>query len=331
MEAGSMRHYLVTGAAGFIGARLAEMALEQGHTVTGVDNLNDAYDVRVKEYRLRRLQALKGFTFERLDISDREILNPHSPIFNRKFDAVINLAARAGVRASVEDPWGFVQTNVVGTLNLLELCRQRGIPKFLTASTAGVYGDKAPRPTPEEADTDHPLQPYAASKKGAEMLCHAYHRLHGLDVSVVRYFNVYGPAPRPDMVIFRFAKWLTEGQPLELFGDGEQSRGFTYLDDIVRGTLAALQPLGFEIINLGGHQPLSLNELIRILEKIIGKKAQVRHLPANPADIRASLANVDKARRMLGWQPQVGLEEGIGRLVDWYNAERAWARDVVQP
>ncbi len=326
-----MADYLVTGAAGFIGARLAEMAIEQGHTVTGVDTLNDAYDVRVKEYRLRRLQALKGFTFVRADISDRSILNPQSSILNRQFDAVVNLAARAGVRASVADPWVYVQTNVVGTLNLLELCHQRGIPKFLTASTAGVYGEDAPRPTPETADTDHPLQPYAASKKGAEMLCHAYHRLHGLDVSVVRYFNVYGTAPRPDLVIFRFAKWLTEGQPLELFGDGEQSRGFTYLDDIVHGTLAALQPLGYEIINLGGHQPLSLNELIRLLEMIIGKKAQVKRLPANPADVRASLADVSKARRLLGWQPQVGLEEGIRRLVDWYNAERAWACQVVQP
>jgi UDP-glucuronate 4-epimerase len=321
-----MANYLVTGAAGFIASRLAEVMLEQGHTVTGVDNLNDAYDVRMKEFRLRRLQALPGFTFHKLDISDRTAVETLPA-----FDAVVNLAARAGVRASVENPWVFYESNVLGTLNLLELCKRRGIPKFLTASTAGVYGDKAPRPTPEDADTDHPLQPYAASKKASEVLAHSYHALHGLDVTVVRYFNVYGPAPRPEMVIFRFAKWIMEGQPVELFGDGEQSRGFTYLDDIVRGTLAALKPLGFEIINLGGHQPLNLNELIRILEKMIGRKAQVKQLPVNPADIRASLANVDKARRLLGWQPQVGLEEGIGRLVDWYRAERDWARLTIQP
>jgi UDP-glucuronate 4-epimerase len=321
-----MANYLVTGAAGFIGARMVEVLLEQDHTVTGVDNLNDAYDVRMKEYRLRKLQALSGFTFHKLDISDRAAVE-NLPAF----DAVVNLAARAGVRASVENPWVFYESNVLGTLNLLELCRQRGIPKFLTASTAGVYGDKAPRPTSEEADTDHPLQPYAASKKASEVLAHAYHALHGLDVTVVRYFNVYGPAPRPEMVIFRFIKWITEGQPVELFGDGEQSRGFTYLDDIVRGTIAALKPLGFEIINLGGHQPLSLNELIRILEKMIGKKAQVKQLPANPADIRASLANVEKAKRILDWQPEVGLEDGIGRLVEWYNVERTWACDTVKP
>ena len=321
-----MANYLVTGTAGFIGARTVEMLVEQGHTVTGVDNLNDAYDIRMKEYRLRKLQALPGFTFQKLDISKRASVEELP-----NFDAVINLAARAGVRASVENPWAFYEANVIGTLNLLELCRQRGIPKFLTASTAGVYGNKAPRPTPEEADTDHPLQPYAASKKASEVLSHAYHALHGVDVTVVRYFNVYGPAPRPDMVIFRFAKWIMEGQPIELFGDGEQSRGFTYLDDIVRGTIAALKPLGYEIINLGGHQPLNLNELVRILEKIIGKKAQIKQLPANPADIRASLANVEKARRILGWRPEVGLEDGIARLVDWYNVERSWAKEVVRP
>lgn len=321
-----MANYLVTGAAGFIGSRVSEMLVEQGHVVTGVDNLNDAYDVRMKEYRLRKLQRLSGFAFHKLDISRCAVLEKLPA-----FDAVINLAARAGVRASVADPWAFYETNVTGTLNLLEFCCQRGVPKFLTASTAGVYGDKAPRPTPEEADTNHPLQPYAASKKASEVLCYAYHKLHGLDVTIVRYFNVYGPAPRPDMVIFRFVKWITEGQPVELFGDGEQSRGFTFLDDIVNGTIAALKPLGFEIINLGGHQPLTLNELIRILEKQIGRKAQVQQLPPNPADIRASLANVEKAKRILGWQPQISLEEGIGRLVDWYNAERDWAKEVATP
>ncbi len=326
-----MASYLVTGAAGFIGARLAEMALEQGHTVTGVDNLNDAYDVRMKEYRLRRLQALKGFTFERLDISDREILDPHAPIFNRKFDAVINLAARAGVRASVEDPWVFVQTNIVGTLNLLELCHRQGIRKFILASTSSIYGANAPLPTPETADSDHPLQPYAASKKGAEALCHSYHALYGLDVSVVRYFTVYGPSGRPDMSMFRFVKWIQEGQPVQLYGGGEQSRGFTFVDDIGRGTLAALKPLGYEIINLGGHEAATLNGVIRLIERQTGKPARVEHRPANPADVLANQADVSKARRLLGWQPLVGLEEGIGRLVDWYNAERAWARDVVQP
>ncbi len=326
-----MANYLVTGAAGFIGARVTEMLLEQGHAVTGVDNLNAAYDVRVKEYRLGRLQSQTGFTFVKQDISSREILRPKSLLLNRKYDAVINLAARAGVRASVEDPWVFVETNMLGTLNLLELSQRQGIRKFVLASTSSIYGADAPLPTPETADSDHPLQAYAASKKGAEALCHSYHSLYGIDVTVVRYFTVYGPAGRPDMSMVRFVKWITEGEPVQLYGDGRQSRGFTYVDDIARGTLAALKPLGYEIVNLGGHEVISMNALIAMIEKRIGKKALIEHHSPNPADMLANQADVGKAHRLLGWQPEVGLEEGISRLVDWYNAERSWASEAVKP
>lgn len=318
-----MANYLVTGAAGFIGSRVTEMLIEQGHTVTGVDNLNDAYDVRMKEYRLRKLQALPGFIFQKLDISDRAALEALPT-----FEAVINLAARAGVRASVENPWVFVETNVTGTLNLLELCRRNGIRKFILASTSSIYGAKAPLPTPETADSDHPLQPYAASKKAAEVMCHAYHSLYDIDVSVVRYFTVYGPAGRPDMSMFRFAKWVSEGQPVHLYGTGEQSRGFTYVDDIARGTIAALKPLGYEIINLGGHEVITMNALIAILEKHIGRKAIIESHPPNPADMLTSHADVTKARQLLNWQPKVGLEEGLTRLVEWYRVEREWAKEV---
>lgn len=320
-----MANYLVTGAAGFIGARLTEMLLEQGHSVTGVDNLNDSYDVRVKEYRLRRLQALPNFTFRKLDVSDRGAMEKLPA-----FDAVFNLAARAGVRASVEDPWSFLETNVVGTLNLLELCRRRKISKFILASTSSIYGANAPLPTPETADSDHPLQPYAASKKGAEALCHSYHALYGIDVTVVRYFTVYGPAGRPDMSMFRFVKWIHEGEPVQLFGDGNQSRGFTYVDDICRGTIAALKPLGFEIINLGGHEVIAINALLALMEKIIGKKAILERRPPNPADMLTNQADVRKARQLLGWEPQVSLQEGIQRLADWYTTERSWAREVIK-
>ncbi|HEX7621785.1 MAG TPA: NAD-dependent epimerase/dehydratase family protein [Anaerolineales bacterium] len=318
-----MANYLVTGAAGFIGSRVTEMLIEQGHAVTGVDNLNDAYDVRMKEYRLRKLQALPGFIFQKLDISDRAALEALPT-----FEAVINLAARAGVRASVENPWVFVETNVTGTLNLLELCRRNGIRKFILASTSSIYGAKAPLPTPETADSDHPLQPYAASKKAAEVMCHAYHSLYDIDVSVVRYFTVYGPAGRPDMSMFRFAKWVSEGQTVHLYGTGEQSRGFTYVDDIARGTIAALKPLGYEIINLGGHEVISMNALIAILEKHIGRKAIIESHPPNPADMLTSHADVTKARQLLNWQPKVGLEEGLTRLVEWYRVEREWAKEV---
>jgi UDP-glucuronate 4-epimerase len=320
-----MARYLVTGAAGFIGSRVSEMLLEQGHTVTGVDNLNDAYDVRMKEYRLHKLQVLPGFQFEKLDISRREEV---SRLGAEKFAAVINLAARAGVRDSVADPWTFLETNLTGTLNMLEFCRQRGVPKYIQASTAGIYGSNPPLPTPETAGSDLPLQPYAASKKGAEVLCHAYHFMHGLDITIFRYFTVYGPAGRPDMVMFRFAKWILEDQPVQLYGSGEQSRGFTYLDDIVRGTILGLRPMGYEIFNLGGHETMTINQMIAMLEELAGRKARVERHAAHKADILANWADITKARQVLGWEPQVPLAEGVKRLVEWYRAERSWASQV---
>jgi UDP-glucuronate 4-epimerase len=318
-----MAGYLVTGAAGFIGARVSEELLKLGHFVTGVDNLNDAYDIRMKEYRLRRLQALPGFSFLKVDISDRSQLESLP-----SFDAVINLAARAGVRASVCDPWSFLNTNVTGTLNILEHCRRKAINKFVLASTSSIYGAHAPLPTPETADSDHPLQPYAASKKAAEAICHSYHSLYGIDVSVLRYFTVYGSAGRPDMSMFRFTRWISEGEPLQLYGDGEQSRGFTYVDDIAAGTVAALKPLGYEIINLGGHEVITMNHLIALLEDAIGRKAIIQKLPPNLADMHANQADVSKAGRLLGWKPSITLKEGVKKLVEWYNSERSWASKI---
>lgn len=323
-----MARYLVTGAAGFIAASVCNMLLADGHTVIGVDNMNTAYDVRLKEYRLKKLAAISGFHFHKADISQRdsllELMEQNGP-----FDAVINLAARAGVRASVENPWAFVETNLTGTVNLLEACRQHGIPKFILASTSSVYGADAPQPTPETANSDHPLQPYSASKKAAEVMCHSYHYLYGLDVSIFRYFTVYGPAGRPDMVMFRFAQWISEGRPVLLNGDGNQSRGFTYVDDIARGTIAGLKPLGYEIINLGGHEPITINEMIERLEDLIGRSARVERRPSHKADMLSNLADVSKARRLLGWEPQVNLADGMRQLVEWYQSERNWASQVI--
>jgi len=324
-----MSHYLVTGAAGFIGARTSELLLARGDTVTGIDNLNDAYDPRMKEYRLRKLEQLPGFTFVRADISDRNIIQ-HSSLITH-FDGVIHLAARAGVRFSVENPWVFVESNVLGTLNMLEVARQSGNCKFILASTSSIYGANPPYPTPETASSSEPLQPYAASKKGAESLTHSYHHLYGIDTTILRFFTVYGPAGRPDLALFRFVQWIIEGRPVRINGDGTQSRGFTYIDDIVRGILAALQPVGYEIINLGGHEVITINDLVTLIEDITSKKATVQYGPPNLADMFTNWADVSKARDLLGWQPEYDMRRGTEKLVEWYMQERHWAKDVLTP
>ena len=325
-----MSNYLITGAAGFIGAHTAETLITQGHTVTGLDNLNDAYDPRVKEYRLKRLQSLPGFTFHKLDISEREtILGPRSALNGQHFDGIINLAARAGVRFSVENPWAFLESNTTGTLNMLELCRLTGNGKFILASTSSIYGANPPYPTTESASSSEPLQPYAASKKGAEVMTHAYHHLYGIDATILRFFTVYGPAGRPDLAIFRFVQWAMEGRPILINGDGNQSRGFTYIDDIVRGLIAALKPVGYEVINLGGHEVITINNLVTLVEDLTGKKTEVIHGPPNPADMFTNWADVSKARELLGWSPEFDMRAGVSKLVEWYLQERDWAKDII--
>lgn len=322
-----MAHYLLTGVAGFIAARVAKMLLESGHTVVGLDNMNDAYDVRMKEHRLGELRGFDRFEFHHVDISDWGAVEGITKE-THDIEAVINLAARAGVRASVENPWVYVDTNITGTLNLLEFCQRNEVPKFILASTSSIYGADAPLPTPETANSAFPLQAYAASKKGAEAMCHAYHHLYDIDVSIVRFFTVYGPAGRPDMSIFRFIRWITESEPVQLFGDGEQSRGFTYIDDIARGVIQALSPVGFEIFNLGGHEEITMNKLITLIERKVGVEAKVVHHPFPKADMLANLADVSKAGKLLGWEPAVSLEEGISRTIAWYEANRDWASQL---
>ncbi len=324
-----MGHFLVTGVAGFIASKVTEFLLVEGNSVVGVDNLNQAYDVRLKDWRLAQLSGQPGFQFHRLDIAHRdqlEALCKNHPA--RSFDAVINLAARAGVRQSVENPWVYYETNVTGTLNLLELCRAFGVRKFVLASTSSLYGAENRCPFREDDNTDGPLSPYAASKKAAEALTYAYHHLHGLDVTVLRYFTVYGPAGRPDMALFRFAQWIHEGRPVTVYGDGQQSRDFTYVDDVARGTLAGLRPLGYEVINLGSDEPVVLMDAIRLVERLVGKEAQLEFELRHRADMLATWADIGKARELLDWQPQVGFEEGVQSLVEWYQAHRDWAKEV---
>ena len=326
-----VKNYLVTGCAGFIASRVVEMLVEAGDIVIGVDNLNDAYDPRLKQWRLARLQTHRNFRFHRVDVTDRAALealfleDAKSGGASRAqgpYSAVVNLAARAGVRASVENPWIYYQTNVDGTLNLLEMCRRFGVKKFLLASTSSLYGAHNPVPFREDADTNRPLSPYAASKKAAETLAFTYHYLYGLDVSIPRYFTVYGPAGRPDMSVFRFVRRIAEGEPIVLFGDGTQERDFTYVDDIARGTIAALQPCGYEIVNLGGDRPVRLSAIIDQIAALVGRRPRIERRPAHPADVPATWADIGKARQLLGWSPEVPVEEGLRRCVEWYRENR---------
>ncbi len=327
--------YLVTGCAGFIASKVVERLLEAGHEVVGLDNLNPAYDPRLKEWRLQQLQKRAGFRFRGIDITDRAALEE---LFRSAaeaatgagetagpFAAVVNLAARAGVRPSVENPWVYYQANCDGTLNLLDLCRRFGVKKFLLASTSSLYGAHNPLPYSEDADTNRPLSPYAASKKAAETLAYTYHYLHGIDVSIVRYFTVYGPAGRPDMSIFRFIRWIDQGKPLVLYGDGNQQRDFTYVDDIARGTVAALAPCGYEVINLGGDRPVAMSAIIDQIASLVGKRPVLDRRPAHPADVPATWANIVKAKRLLGWSPEISIEEGLKRSVAWYRDHQALA------
>ncbi len=318
--------YLVTGCAGFIGWKVTEFLLEMGHTVIGIDNINTAYDTQVKQWRLQQLEGTPNFQFHRTNICDRTGLQK---LFNTSYDAVINLAARAGVRQSVENPWVYVDTNVTGTLNLLELCREFDVQKFVLASTSSLYGANNELPFSEEANTDGPLSPYAASKKGAESLCHSYHHLYGIDVTIFRFFTVYGPAGRPDMSAFRFVQWISEGKPVIVYGDGKQSsRDYTYLEDIARGVIAGLKPLNYEVINLGSDSPIVLIDTIRLIEGLVGKEAELSHQPFHPADVRATWADIRKAEKLLDWRPQVTFREGITALVEWYQANREWAKNI---
>ena len=344
------RPILVTGAAGFIGSKVAELLLAEGHTVVGVDNLNDYYDVRLKNHRANNLlgqaenprtpptltensaglakanSADGQFHFYHLDIENQQSVDA---LFEaHEFASILNLAARAGVWHSMENPYVYMSTNTVGTLNLLEAMRRREVNKMVLASTSSLYAGQE-MPFVETQPVNTPISPYAATKKAAELMAHSYHYLYGLDISVVRYFTVFGPCGRPDMSMFRFIEWILNEKPIELFGDGEQSRDFTYVDDIARGTIAAQKEVGYEVINLGGgNNPVSINWLIKQFETALAKRATVKHLPLHKTNLKSSWADIAKAKRLLDWEPQVSLEDGIRKTVEWHQANRAWLDDI---
>ncbi|BAI80313.1 NAD-dependent epimerase/dehydratase [Deferribacter desulfuricans SSM1] len=316
---------LLTGAAGFIGYFTAKKLLNDGHKVIGVDNLNDYYDVRLKEYRKNELLKNENFQFYKLDISNYDSL---SVLFqNHKFDAIINLAARAGVRYSIENPFVYFETNSTGTLNLLELAKDYGVNKFVLASTSSLYAGQE-MPFTEDKPVNTPISPYAASKKSAEVTAYTYHYFYGIDVSVVRYFTVYGPAGRPDMSVFRFISQIYKDEPIIVYGDGSQSRDFTYVEDIADGTVKALKEIGYEIINLGNNNPNKLIDMIKYVEELLGKKAKIINKDFHKADMMATWADITKAKELLGWEPKVDLKTGLENTVNWFLDNKDFAFDI---
>ncbi|MCX7651798.1 MAG: NAD-dependent epimerase/dehydratase family protein [Bacteroidia bacterium] len=312
---------LLTGAAGFIGSYTAERLLRAGHEVIGIDNLNDYYSPSLKKYRLQRLYQHQGFSFHCVDISDWLSL---SGVFEliRPIDAVINLAARAGVRASLQSPAVYHHTNATGSLYLLELMRRYEIGRYVLASTSSLYAG-TPLPFTEDRPVNTPISPYAASKKAAEMYAYTYHYHYGIHVAILRYFTVYGPAGRPDMSIFRFIEWVYRGEPLQLYGDGSQSRDFTYVEDVAAGTVAALSVRGYEVFNIGGGKaPTSLLEAIDHIQKRLGKKAHIIQHPFPKADLMHTQAEIQKAQNQLGWTPQIDFWTGLDLTIDWHLAHR---------
>ena len=321
---------LVTGCGGFIGSNVSRVLVESGHCVTGLDIVHPGASPLVRG-RLRDIAGKSGFAYRTADIRDHESIRSafHDRFASSSISAVIHLAAKAGVRASVEDPRSCYETNVLGTLNLLELCREFEVSQFVLSSTSSVYGIQGGGPMSEDVLGNRPLSPYAASKSAAETLLHSYHYLHGMDAVVLRYFTVYGPGGRPDMSVFRFIRAIAEGDPVTVYGDGTQRRDFTYVDDIARGTVAALGLRGFQAINLGNDRPVSVNELIGIIEGAVGRSALVQYHERHDSDPSLTWADIGRAQRLLGWAPEVGIEEGTRRTVAWYMENREWAKNLV--
>jgi len=319
-----MEKILLTGCSGFIASKVAEKLLQDGCRVLGLDEMNEYYDVRLKKHRLEKLSQHRNFEFIQQDISRPEtgdIVSSFMP------SAIINLAARAGVRASMQDPFIYFRANLTGTLVLLEAARKHGIKNFVLASTSSVYAGEE-MPFSEKCPVNRPISPYAASKKSAEVTCYTYHYLYGMDITVFRYFTVYGPAGRPDMSIFKFIKLIEGGLPITVYGDGTQQRDFTYVDDIAEGTKRGASLKGFNTINLGGNHPNSLNELIALIEKYVGKKARIIYKDFEKTDIYATWADIEKAGSLLGWKPETGLEAGVRQTVEWYRKNYSWAKDI---
>jgi UDP-glucuronate 4-epimerase len=327
---------LVTGAAGFIGFHLCKRLLTDGYHVTGIDNMNPYYDVGLKQARLERLNPFKNFTFYKTDLSDRSELEK---IFqNTRFDVFVNLAAQAGVRYSIENPNAYVESNLVGFINVLEGCRQHKIKHLVFASSSSVYGANTKMPFSVHHNVDHPVSLYAATKKANELMAHTYSHLYGLHCTGLRFFTVYGPWGRPDMALFLFTKAILEEKPIKVFNHGNMQRDFTYIDDIIEGVVRVMGRLPepnpswsgenpdpgtsynrYKIYNIGNNNPVELMEFITVIENAIGRKAKKEMLDLQPGDVPATYADIDDLINDVGFKPQTPIEKGIGRFLDWYK------------
>jgi UDP-glucuronate 4-epimerase len=319
-----MNKYVVTGAAGFIASVVSIKLLESGYEVVGIDNLNDAYDMRIKNWRLTKLQEYPNFQFLHSDIA---IANPvWADTFNGAA-SVIHLAGRAGVRQSVADPHIYIESNVIGTLNVLEAVKKYNIDNMVIASTSSVYGIGNPQPYSENSESSKVLSPYAASKKSAETIAYAYHHLYNLNIQVLRFFTVYGPAGRPDMSIFRFIKGISDGTEILLYGDGGE-RDFTYVEDIADGVCRATSINGYNTINLGGDSPVKIKNIIELIEYETGNSALIKIEGRDPADVPSTWANISNAKKILSWEPNISIEIGIAKSVKWYKDNHDWAQNI---
>ena len=312
---------LITGAAGFIGSTTAEQLIKEGHQVIGVDNFDPYYDCKIKENNIKALQKSSLFSLYELDILDYE---KFEKVFKEnKIDYVLHLAAKAGVRPSIEDPIGYQNVNNLGTNNLYELCRKYGVKKLVLASSSSVYGNNKVVPFKETDVVDYAISPYAASKKANEVLAHVYHSLFDMDIILLRFFTVYGPRQRPDLAINKFTRLILNNEPIPLYGDGTTSRDYTYIDDIVSGILLSFKYLKehqnvYEIINLGSNNPISLIEMVQTIEKVLNKNAIINRLPMQPGDVDITYADISKAKKLLGYNPSITFKEGIEQFANWY-------------
>ncbi len=312
---------LVTGAAGFIGSHLCERLLADGRGVVGLDNFDGFYDPEVKWANLAGCMEDERFQLVQADIRDPHPIN--SILANRDVEIVVHLAARAGVRPSIEEPVLYNDVNLNGTVLLLEAAKNFGVKKFIFASSSSVYGNNEKVPFCETDNVDYPISPYAATKKAGELICHTYSHLYGIDITCLRFFTVYGPRQRPDLAIHKFVRLIEAGEPIPVFGDGSMMRDFTYIDDIIDGVMAAMNVCsGYEIYNLGESRPVRLDALIAAIEASLGKKAIIQRLPLQPGDVDRTCADVRKAQAALGYRPKTHFETGLKHFVEWFRSRQ---------